>query len=312
MKTYVAVFLTLSCVLLLYLNCCDGKTFDVKLLEEPSGLWSHNEEDKPLVMQINPANFSGPPHFRSLIGKCFNKSDNMYQYKFCPFFNVTQHELSLRWNPYNGILGVWQDWEIANNTFTAMLLKEGDKCGSISRTSRVVFECAPEHQLKNVSEPRTCEYLFTFQTPFVCHPNAMLVYPTLEDHLRDAWDELEGQYVREEITKKGYNKELTKIFQRAGFIQTGTKPLSKKSSDMLSSNNSNTGNNQFTSLEQCTAAFNILQAEIEGLRTLLMLKEVKSNDNVANTYHSPKANELSAWTRYKFPFFKQKRPKQYF
>ncbi|GAB1597528.1 N-acetylglucosamine-1-phosphotransferase subunit gamma-like isoform X1 [Argonauta hians] len=293
MKNHFFVLLLLSCIWLLYIICCAGKTFEVKLLEEPSSLWNHNEEDKSLVMQINPANFSGPPHFRSLIGKCFNKTDNTYQYKFCPFFNVTQHEVSLRWNPYNGILGVWQDWEITNNTFTAMLLKEGDKCGAVSRLSRVVFECAPQNLLKNVSEPHTCEYLIVFQTPLVCHPNAMLEYPTLDPILRDEWDEVEGQYIREEITEKRYNKELRKIFQKAGLIQSNIKSSNEILKEHSSDNGTKTENSPFASFEQCTAAYNLLQTEVEGLRTLLILSDTRNkNAKIANNHQSSKTKEV--------------------
>lgn len=32
---------------------------------------------------------------------------------------------------------VWQEWEIENNTFVAMVMREGDKCGSKHRTMKV-------------------------------------------------------------------------------------------------------------------------------------------------------------------------------
>lgn len=32
---------------------------------------------------------------------------------------------------------VWQEWEIENNTFTAMEMREGEKCGDIHRTVKV-------------------------------------------------------------------------------------------------------------------------------------------------------------------------------
>lgn len=32
---------------------------------------------------------------------------------------------------------VWQEWEIGNNTFTAMDMREGEKCGDIHRTVKV-------------------------------------------------------------------------------------------------------------------------------------------------------------------------------
>ena len=32
---------------------------------------------------------------------------------------------------------VWQEWEIQGNTFVAMLMREGDSCGAVTRTVRV-------------------------------------------------------------------------------------------------------------------------------------------------------------------------------
>lgn len=32
---------------------------------------------------------------------------------------------------------VWQEWEIENNTFIAMEMREGEKCGDIHRTVKV-------------------------------------------------------------------------------------------------------------------------------------------------------------------------------
>lgn len=36
---------------------------------------------------------------------------------------------------------VWQEWEIENNTFTAMRMVEGDDCGDKQRSVRVRIFC---------------------------------------------------------------------------------------------------------------------------------------------------------------------------
>ena len=41
-----------------------------------------------------------------------------------------------------------------------------------------------------------------FETPYVCHPHAMLVYPTLSKELQDKWDVLYSQYNDELLTEK--------------------------------------------------------------------------------------------------------------
>ncbi|KAJ8319474.1 LOW QUALITY PROTEIN: hypothetical protein KUTeg_004565, partial [Tegillarca granosa] len=203
----------------------------------------YNTEDDRLKARIKPANFSGPSHLMRLYGKCL--------YEFCPFHNVTQHEQTFRWNPYNGVLGVWQEWEIINNTFTAMIMREGDHCGELYRTAKVIFKCGQKSELKNVTEPHTCDYHLHFTTPFVCHQHSMLVYPTLSEALQQKWDYLEGELARQEITKKGYDKKLHKIFEEAGYqiSQSELKQISK------------------------LAEYKKLKKEIEGLRALLQLNE---------------------------------------
>ncbi|KAL5018299.1 hypothetical protein ScPMuIL_004021 [Solemya velum] len=103
----------------------------MKIVEEPSsygfnqayGQVQNTNTETTLKMRVKPSNFSGPSHLQRLVGKCFSLVTDSYKYDFCPFSNVTQHEKSLRWNPYSGILGVWQEWEIVNNTFISMIFR---------------------------------------------------------------------------------------------------------------------------------------------------------------------------------------------
>jgi len=68
--------------------------------------------------------------------------------------------------------------------------------------TKVTFVCGNRTAIRDVSEPRTCEYVLELGTPLVCHPNSMLVYPTLSDELRDDWDSLEGLRQHNIITDK--------------------------------------------------------------------------------------------------------------
>lgn len=43
-------------------------------------------------------------------------------------------------------------------------------------------------------------------TPLVCHPDSMLVYPTLSADLQAQWDKLEGEMVRGVLTMKVTNQ----------------------------------------------------------------------------------------------------------
>jgi N-acetylglucosamine-1-phosphate transferase, gamma subunit len=62
--------------------------------------------------------------------------------------------------------------------------------------------CGNRTAIHNVTEPRTCEYLVELSTPLVCHPDSMLVYPTLSGDLQDEWDTLEGLRQQDIITPK--------------------------------------------------------------------------------------------------------------
>jgi len=53
-----------------------------------------------------------------------------------------------------------------------------------------------------VTEPRTCEYVVELSTPLVCHPDSMLVFPTLTDDLQDVWNRLEGLREHHVVTEQ--------------------------------------------------------------------------------------------------------------
>lgn len=205
-----------------------------------------------LVAKVKPSNFSGPSHLKVLKGKCFTLKISEYKYKFCPFDNVTQHEQTYRWNPYSGILGVWKEWNIINNTFYSMVLANGDSCGSDSRQVEVVLTCGRTNNLTEVGEPKTCNYLMKFETPLVCHEDSLLVYPRISSSLQHEWDEIEQQLYDEEITLKGYNLHLNRILFKAGFISD---PTTKKDSFKL-----------FESLDSCNLEYQKLLEEVKKLR----------------------------------------------
>lgn len=258
-----------------------GERVAMKIVEEPSSygwnnMWDQRhrpESNEPkLTMRVAPANFSGPQHLKKLRDECFKLDDNNYSYEVCHFSNITQQETSLRWNPYHGILGVYQEWEIVNNTFVAMQYREGDRCGTSYRRVRVVFACGEKNELTNASEPSTCHYQITFVTPYVCHPHSMLVYPTLNKEQQLAWDRLEGALYQEEITEKGYKKRLAKIFESAGYyLSLSMKRELAKKAKQEEKQKENEANGEFDSLAKCAEEYNKLKNEVEGLRTLLAL-----------------------------------------
>ncbi|KAL4240465.1 hypothetical protein ACF0H5_001257 [Mactra antiquata] len=262
-----------------------GEKHNIKIVEEPSSYGIMNSyqggqvaETSKLKMRIKPSNFSGPHLFERLNGKCFSKTDESYKYTFCPFSNVTQHEQSLRWNPYSGILGVWQEWEIENNTFVAMVMREGDKCGKQQRTSKVFFTCGKENKVLNVSEPSTCNYHMNFSTPYVCHKQSMLVYPTLNKDLQTEWAVLNGQLQAGEITQKGHRKYLSQLFVKAGYMLSNTTKIqmSQKAVEK-EKEQTEAADGQFSDLYTCKDKYQKLKKEVDELREILASRD---KDNV--------------------------------
>ncbi|KAM9725941.1 N-acetylglucosamine-1-phosphotransferase subunit gamma isoform 2-T2 [Dama dama] len=111
----------------------------MKVVEEPNTFGLNNPflpQTSRLQPKRDPSPVSGPAHLSRLSGKCFSLVESTYKYELCPFHNVTQHEQTFRWNAYSGILGIWHEWEITNNTFRGMWMRDGDACQSRSRQSK--------------------------------------------------------------------------------------------------------------------------------------------------------------------------------
>uniref|UniRef100_A0A8C1JEW0 N-acetylglucosamine-1-phosphotransferase subunit gamma-like n=1 Tax=Cyprinus carpio TaxID=7962 RepID=A0A8C1JEW0_CYPCA len=234
----------------------------MKIVEEPNTFGLNNQlvpQNSRLQAKISPSPVSGPPHLHRLAGKCYNYIEDIYKYVFCPFHNVTQHEQSFRWNAYSGILGIWQEWEIQNNTFTGMWMREGDSCGNKNRQTKVLLVCGNSSKLVSVSEPQTCVYSLIFETPLVCHSHSLLVYPVLSEMLQKEWDEIAQARYEDLITEQGHNKLLKELFEEAGFLRKAQQPKAEKSTTSLT----------HQSLQQCTQEFVNQRAEIERLRSLL-------------------------------------------
>ncbi|GAA6227959.1 N-acetylglucosamine-1-phosphotransferase subunit gamma isoform X3 [Lates japonicus] len=259
----------ISSLLKLWMVCVSlfinyGFAGKMKIVEEPNTFGLNNPfvaQGSRLQPKATPSPVSGPAHLHRLAGKCFSLTESTYKYEFCPFRNITQHEQSFRWNAYSGILGIWQEWEIANNTFTGMWMRDGDACGTRNRETKVIFVCSTSSKLSQVSEPSTCVYSLTFETPLVCHPHSLLVYPTLTENLQEEWDEAEQARYEGLITEQGYNNLLRDIFEDAGFL----KSQKVKVNQPEATDNSETHN----SLQKCTEDFQKQREEIERLRALL-------------------------------------------
>lgn len=255
----------------------------MKIVEEPNTFGLNNAfmaQANRLQPRVTPSPVSGPQHLHQLAGKCFTLLESTYKYEFCPFHNITQHEQTFRWNAYSGILGIWQEWEIENNTFTGMWMREGDACGTRSRETKVILVCSLSSKLAQVSEPSTCMYSLTFETPLVCHPHSLLVYPILTATLQKEWDDAEQAHYDELITAQGYNNLLRDIFEEAGLLKSHKVSLNSPKAVP----NSDTQN----SLQKCTEDLEKQREEIQRLQALLTLHSIpfdahRSAENVEET-----------------------------
>ncbi|XP_049758860.1 N-acetylglucosamine-1-phosphotransferase subunit gamma isoform X1 [Elephas maximus indicus] len=243
----------------------------MKVVEEPNTFGVNNPflpQTSRLQPKRDPSPVSGPRHLLRLSSKCFSLVESTYKYEFCPFHNVTQHEQTFRWNAYSGILGIWHEWEIANYSFMGMWMRDGDSCGSRSRQAKVELTCGKRDRLAQVSEPSTCVYSLTFETPLVCHPHALLggtwcqVYPVLPETLQQRWDQVEQDLVDELITPQGHAKQLRSLFEEAGYLRA------HKDSDPAWLEEVSWGQ-AFETLESCTQAYKDLSKEVKRLQGLL-------------------------------------------
>ncbi|XP_072273825.1 N-acetylglucosamine-1-phosphotransferase subunit gamma [Pyxicephalus adspersus] len=264
----------LSVMLLAAHNAVAAK---MKIVEEPNSFGLNNpflSHTNKLQPRTSPSPPSGPSHLFRLAGKCFSLVESTYKYEFCPFHNITQHEQTYRWNAYSGILGIWQEWEIENNTFTGMWMRDGDTCGAKTRQTKVLLVCGTSNKLSEVSEPSTCVYSMTFKTPLVCHPHSLLVYPTLNKDLRRRWDEIEQSLYDALITEQGYRKMLQEIFQEARYIKSTEGKSEEKANQMESK--------RFETLEQCSVAQNELSEEVKRLKSILEKNGISYSKNESN------------------------------
>ncbi|CAD5115646.1 DgyrCDS4602 [Dimorphilus gyrociliatus] len=205
-----------------------SKKTPIRVVEEPTSFGNsfqsnfHNPNE--LHKRVDAANFIGPEHLKHIYGRCFTLIDNAYKYSFCPFDNVTQHEQNFRWNPYNGILGVWSYWETKDGYFQSMIFKNGDDCnnlekGAITRSVKVHLLCGTDNNVTKVWEPTTCNYELNFSTPLVCHKDSLLIYPMLNQSLRKEIDEIENDLESEILSKEGYKARVKKVYIEAGIIK---------------------------------------------------------------------------------------------
>ena len=66
---------------------------------------SHSTTPADPVASRAAAAFTGPELFRPLLGRCWTTTSGVYEYKLCPFHNVTQKTVGRTYQQFHGILG---------------------------------------------------------------------------------------------------------------------------------------------------------------------------------------------------------------
>jgi len=272
---------------------CGAKQLAMKVVETPTNLGVNNiyqQQQRGSVgganaikLRVPPANFTGPPHLQYLQGRCYKKVVGDYRYELCPFDNVTQEELTLRWNTYHGVLGVWRYWTITNYSFSAMNMEDGDPCGGGGtqfRSTKVMLVCGNRTELDSVAEPSTCRYELRLNTPLVCHPAALLVYPTLGAQHQAGWDRIEADLRSGYITRQGYDKRLHRLLVGAGLV---LEIDSVRAEQQRITRSNKLEQAHFDSLMECQAEYRALRTEINALKASLTAMQEAERQRNAST-----------------------------
>ena len=164
-----------------------GSKFNIKIVEglpKKKNTYTHSSTPVEPTPSRTPHSIPAltPLEYLPLDGKCFTENIGRYEYKICPFRNVTQLDKQTTWNPFYGLLGIWNKWKAddsADRQFQTQEYTDGTSCGNnIKRKVQVNFECNERYGISKVEEPRTCDYTMTFALPEACN----ITLPDLISH----------------------------------------------------------------------------------------------------------------------------------
>lgn len=106
--------------------------------------------------------------FYKLSKTCFNISHDHFVYKLCPFSHADQVTFT------HGTLQIGKNGHLVKdaqlNSYV-LTMTGGTAAGcpsSVSRQTRVIFECGLEDKILNVSEDQKCMYVFFMSSPAAC------------------------------------------------------------------------------------------------------------------------------------------------
>ena len=146
----------------------------VEGLPKPKAAPAQTGRTKP-VPSREPKSLEGvPAHLKALQGVCYALETQQYKYEVCPFDNVTQLDVRQTWNPFWGILGIWDGWKEPWKESGGEVVgrfTDGTSCGSNSpREIEVTFTCLEEGSptVSDIAEPEVCRYTAKLSAPEFC------------------------------------------------------------------------------------------------------------------------------------------------
>jgi hypothetical protein len=165
-----------------------------------------------------PSTVEGPLALLPLFGHCYSVYIKNYEYQLCPFANATQRDAAATWNPFFGVLGIWDRWDVVHEQrqrsdddiegsisseeeddfgrYGAMVYTDGTDCGAQRRRKMTVtLACSVSGAttLSDIREPKTCEYAAILTTPEVCEADWSVARGATSNYGfrdRDVWQSL--------------------------------------------------------------------------------------------------------------------------
>ncbi|XP_042467421.1 glucosidase 2 subunit beta-like [Zingiber officinale] len=105
--------------------------------------------------------FGKEKEFYSFYDHCFERKQNKYVYKVCPFKKASQVE-----GHSTTQLGRWERFE---ESYSVMQFLNGDRCwNGPDRSLKIRLRCGLKDELMDVDEPSRCEYAAILTTPILC------------------------------------------------------------------------------------------------------------------------------------------------
>ena len=168
----------LPCLLLLLPLLCRSEDVPIRIVKAKSPYKAYTPEPPEPVASRPPGPFAGPPVFAALQGRCWTTTSGGYEYKLCPYANVTQKAVGRSHTSFYGLLGcvrasasrcprpparhpaparprsIWDSWKVVDGKYTAQQYTDGLACpGNKKRKTEV---CGIRQCERACGPPRVC------------------------------------------------------------------------------------------------------------------------------------------------------------